>query len=123
LLHQWTLPLGAPSGADSPIHEVNRLHLVHVQVRIRGADNGVEQLPGARENRSKATTTWSHDDDSSHASARPSRSRTDDLDAHADGRCGEEGVDRLIGGPGKKDICNGGPAKDRAKKCEKVRSL
>ena len=36
---------------------------------------------------------------------------------------GEDGMDRLIGGPGKKDVCHGGPAKDRAKKCERVRSL
>jgi Ca2+-binding RTX toxin-like protein len=36
---------------------------------------------------------------------------------------GEQGVDRLKGGPGRRDVCVGGPNSDRAKKCEKVRSL
>ena len=36
---------------------------------------------------------------------------------------GEQGVDRLKGGPGRRDICQGGPSADRASKCEKVRSL
>lgn len=32
---------------------------------------------------------------------------------------GHDGVDRLVGGAGKRDYCDGGVAKDKAKKCEK----
>jgi CSLREA domain-containing protein len=34
---------------------------------------------------------------------------------------GGKGKDRLIGGPGKRDVCNGGPGKDKYKGCEVIK--